>query len=166
MRSRLEDEIRRLGNLSAPGRYLHDGPGGRVLGGLGAAEAPPEMAGEALYYDVVTIGGWSHECAWMPPREFGSRYETVNDFFGEMNHVFAAQQTAEQVNAGSWSWGRGDTETYFAIAAIVAGTRSQIPVYIADWWNRIVPSSILRARSIGASGKGGPVALALKIGVI
>ena len=165
MRSRLEQEIGRLGNLAVAGRYLHDGPGGRVIGGVEAGEVPPTAAADVLY-DVVTMGGWSMQVAGISTAEPTYGVETVNSFFGERNHIFAARQTAEQVNAGSWSWGRGTTETHFAIAAIVSGTRKMIPEYTMSWWNRVVPENIIVARAIGENNIGGPVTLTLTVGQI
>jgi hypothetical protein len=117
-------------------------------------------------YDVVTIGGYSYEVAGAD-EGFGAGFETVNGWFREQNHIFAAGQTAAQVNAGEWAYGeRGDSETHFAIAAIPHGARNLIPNFEGHWWNIMVPASILFARAWGENATGGAIVLGLTIGKI
>ena len=157
----LERQIARLGALRCTAYELHDGPNGRVL--RAAAEDAADVRTEATeeLYDVVTIGGWGMTIAGDP-----NGWETVNDFFGEKNHIFAARQTRAEVEAGAWTWGRGSTENHFAIAAIVHGTRGLIPNFEQLWWNAIVPERILRARAIDENYRGRAVTLTLTIGDI
>jgi hypothetical protein len=148
-----------------------DGPSGRMIFPAHAAEEEEEEVAPVIplydeeevapvipLYDVVTIGGYSYNV--------GGASESINEFFGEKNHIFAARQTAEEVNAGNWSWGRGDQKTYFAIAAIITGTRQYIPDYDGEWWNEIIPQWMLAARNGGHSDVGGAVTLTLQMGVL
>jgi len=68
---------------------------------------------------------------------------------------------------GSREWGgHGDSVNHFSIAAILHGTRNQIPQYDDLWWNEIVPPSILFARAVGENQTGEPIKLTLTIGQI
>ena len=156
-----ERQLKRWESLEGPNLGVHDGPGGRVLTYIPSTVAEPEPAPLEIRYDVITIGGWSVSVAGLG---YIGDVETVNDFFGEKNHIFLENATAAEVNSGRWAWGRGTTETHFAIAAILQGTRNQIPNYENIWYNEIVPAEILVARAIGENALvGGPIALTLQI---
>jgi len=151
--------------MGLAGKHFYDGPGGRLVHREPARDDRISPQVKEKRYDVVTIGGWSMAVAGIPTGAPRWGVETVNEFYGEKNHIFYRYLTAAQVGRVRVSWGRGDTETHFAIAAILTGTRGLIPEYVAVWWNRAVPESILAARSIGNSG-GGAITLTLKIGTI
>jgi len=146
---------------------IQNGPSGLVIGMRRRAEEAIMPAVIPPHYDVVTIGGYSFAVAGVD-EGFGAGVETVNGFYGEKNHVFAEWLTAAQVELGEWTWGRGANETYFAIAAIVHGTREMIPDWDipGQWWNPMLPPEIIAARSLGYSAAGGPVTLTLRIGVL
>jgi len=149
-----------------PNRMFYDGPGGRLVMDGKPAEEDSRLSMKEPRYDVVTIGGWSMAVAGIPTEHPTYGVETVNDFFGEKNHVFFRYLTAAQVERVAVSWGRGDSQTHFAIAAIVHGSRGLIPEYVARWWNAAVPESILAARSIAENHRGGAITLRLKMGSI
>jgi len=166
----------RIANLRGTRYAVHDGPSGRIIDKPAVDAEIGRPAASEQRYDVVTIGGWSQVVAGVDEvfpdpvtHILGRIYpgvETVNGFFGEKNHIFAAGLTKEQVNAGSWTWGRGTTETHFAIAAILAGTRNRIPDWEGLWYNTMLPASIMVARSIGENASGGPITLTLTVGQI
>ena len=144
---------------------IHNGPSGLVIGTRRRAEEAIMPAVIAPRYDVVTIGGYSCVVAGVD-EGFDAGVETVNGYFGEKNHLFGQWLTREQVEAGEWTWGRGSNQTHFAVAAIVHGTREQMPDWTGLWWNTMIPNSILAARSIGENATGGPITLTLTIGVL
>jgi hypothetical protein len=117
-------------------------------------------------YDVVAIGGWSMTVEGA--NDGGVGVETVNSSFGDVNHVFASNLTAAEVRAGSWSWGRGTTQTHFAIAAVPHGAdRAKWPTSFAPvWWNNLIPASDIAARAVAENTTGGPITLRLTIGNI
>jgi len=157
----LESRIARLQNIRG-NLLVSDGPGGRIWGPQRGEEQP--LAAKEPRYDVVTIGGYSFTVAGVD-EGYGVGVETVNGYFGEKNHICGQWLTRGQVAAGSWSWGRGSAQTYFAVAAILSGTRDMIPSWESGWWNTAIPSSILAARSIGGT-MGGSTTLTLTIGVL
>jgi len=153
------DDLIGSGNIA-----VNDTPTGREVLRYPEPEADDDPALEQLY-DVVTIGGYSLSVAGVD-EGYGVGVETVNGWFREQNHIFAAGLTVAEVNAGEWAWGRGDSETHFAIAAILHGTEPQIPVFEGHWWNFMVPASILFARAWGENATGGAIVLGLTIGKI
>jgi len=159
----LESQIGRLQNIGGS-RLVQDGPGGRVFSRRGREDEEKRAVDNEPRYDVVTIGGYSFTVAGVD-EGYGAGVETVNGYFGEKNHIFGEGLTRAQVQDMSWSWGRGNAQTYFALAAILHGTRDQIPDWEGGWWNTMIPSSILAARSIGGK-TGGAVTLTLTIGVL
>jgi len=157
--------MRRLQEIRGVNIRVHDGPGGRVFmrAEVEDVDDEDEEMFDVQLYDVVTIGGWSMS---VPQAGLPNNVETVNDFWHEQNHILLEGATVGQVNNGAWAWGRGDSQTHFAIAAIVHGTRDDIPQFEAHWWNLIVPAEILRARAVGENNTGGPIKLTLTIGQI
>jgi len=142
---------------------VNDTPTGREVLRYPPPEEEPsdEEVISTQLYDVVTIGGYTKTGA---P---GFVSTSINDFYGEQNHIFLAGATAYQVNAGVWTWGgEDDLETHFALAAILAGTRNLMPNFEGHWWNTQVPSNILFARQWGENATGEPITLALTIGKI
>ena len=165
-----------LGALVAEGRRIDkvtgdvdysSTPAGRHFTFMAPEGAGDDERGGIMRYDVVTIGGWTMSVpGWQEPGQ-AAGVQTVNGWFKQQNNVFARNLTVAEVGAGSWTWGGGgNTETHFALAAILHGTRHLIPEFEAHWWNRIVPADILFARAIGENNTGGPITLSLTIGQI
>ena len=159
----LADEIERLDKVAVgDGLTYESGPGGRILTYEPADVDVPET--EPLY-DVVTIGGYSYTVAGID-KGYGAGIETVNGFFGEMNHVLASGLTREEIENGEWCWGRGNADTRFALAVTEHDDERDWPLTFPPlWWNFRIPEDDIFARSIGISGVGGPVCLRLRFGV-
>ncbi len=158
--SDIERQLDRWESLEGPNLGVHDGPGGRVLTHIPSTVPEPEPEPPETRYDVITIGGWSMSVVGLG---YISDVETVNLFFGRRNYILMENATADEVNSGRWVWGRGTTESHFAIAAILEGTRDQIPHYENIWWNEAISPEIIVARAIGENAVGGPIALTLQI---
>jgi len=161
--------ISRLGRMRGTERFrVSDRPGGRILTKEPKPEKIADVEDDDRRYDVVTIGGYSYVVTGVQEVGMDAGVETVNGAFGEKNHILARFLTKDQVERRSFTWGRGKNHTRFAIAAILHGTRSQIPDWdvFGDWYNPVVPTAILAGRSIGISDTGGPVTLTLRIGTI
>ena len=156
----LFEKIKRLQTMKGLGIRIHDSPGGRQICREGEDAQGEAASPSGGYYDVITIGGYYQD----PP----GKYPTVNDYYGEKNHVLSSKRTAAQVNAGSWTWNPGGSEVHFAIAAIPYNTRQLIPGWDipGDWWNPKVPARLLFARAWAQNATGAAITLTLTIGTI
>jgi len=173
LQKRTDGLARELGRrqrwTGGPGIDIDEREDGRTIT-VAAEKRPEDEVGDELY-DVVTIGGWCMTVPEMPPREFDARYLTVNESFGEENHVFDSGLSAKQVNEGVWRWGGGvapSPQVHFAIAAIPHKTdTTEWPTsFPTQWWNNLIPEKDIKARAIGENSSGAPVTLRLKIGEI